>query len=447
MEKKAISIKKLLVNPGNPRFDAVANQEKAIDLMLQKIGKKVLLLAKDIATYGVNPSKSLMVLKKKDGNYLALEGNRRLVALKLLDNPKLAKKNKLYEAFQSLKLKHKPPSSIECVIFGKEEEARRWIKLEHTGENSGVGVVPWNNEQIGRFNAQQPGAIPARAIQLFDHADRNGLSYKEVAPTTLERIVSTPSVREQIGVDFPKARLKLTKAQSSVNKNLRKIFAEMKKSSFTVDKVKSKEDRKKWIAKVLGTDSKGKTEDSDNTTAGSGASEKDVLEGEWITGQLYKAYPYDDRVKAILKELKDVNPKNRPNVCAVSLRVLLELLVYVLLSKRGDIKKIVAQERKKLSSKAKKSGNKQYLPKHWSPDFKQMIQYMIDENIVTEPHDVRALNTYINKKSNEPFLEELNLFIHNTSYSPLPGEVAGTWDKFGKLLFRAFFNQSQGQKK
>jgi ParB-like chromosome segregation protein Spo0J len=84
MTKEMIPIEKLLVNPQNPRFEPVGNQEEAISMMLSEAEKKIINLAKDIAQYGLNPSKSLMVVKVDKGYYLPLEGNRRVTAIKLL---------------------------------------------------------------------------------------------------------------------------------------------------------------------------------------------------------------------------------------------------------------------------------------------------------------------------------------------------------------------------
>ena len=51
-------------------------------------------LAKQISKYGFVPVEKMVVLKQKQ-KYIVLEGNRRLAALKCLDNPNLAKKNRV----------------------------------------------------------------------------------------------------------------------------------------------------------------------------------------------------------------------------------------------------------------------------------------------------------------------------------------------------------------
>ena len=33
--------------------------------------------------------------------------------------------------------------AIPCAVFSTREETHHWIKLKHTGENEGAGVVTW----------------------------------------------------------------------------------------------------------------------------------------------------------------------------------------------------------------------------------------------------------------------------------------------------------------
>ena len=62
-EKIFIKIENLLVNPKNFRFDPVANQKEAINIMINKMKLKVKKQAEDIAKHGLNPTESLSVTK------------------------------------------------------------------------------------------------------------------------------------------------------------------------------------------------------------------------------------------------------------------------------------------------------------------------------------------------------------------------------------------------
>ena len=451
MDKRTISVAKLLINTENPRFEAVQNQPEALALMLKEAGKAVLKLAEDIAKHGLNPSKSLIVVEEKGGHFLPVEGNRRVVALKLLHNPELASDKKLSEKFKELKKEYgsQIPNEVECVVFPDKTSAFRWVNLEHTGPNNGVGVLRWNSTQRQRFIALYAGKKLARSVQLFDFADENNLDHDKVDSTTLDRLVATPIVREQVGVNFPEGVLELVKPKGQVVKNLRKIFAEMSKKDFKVGDVYTETQRKTWIKEMLGEAEKSK--EPDEKPKGT-ITKKEALDGDWINHQLYLAYPKQNRVKAILKELKDIHPKQKPNISAVSLRVLLELSVYILLKEKGHIAAIIKEEKQKLADENKKRIEKSKTTREWendwSPSFQRNLDYMSkEESLVADPLERKTLKTFLGKKSVEPFITELNQFIHNPDYEPKPEAVIEIWEKLGKLLFRAILPQNNNENK
>lgn len=447
MTKTTIPITKLLVNPENPRFEPVKNQTDAIDLMISKAGTNVFNLAKDIAQHGLNPSKSLMVIPAEDGQFLPLEGNRRVVALKLLHNPEQTTDQKISNKFKELKREFgtQIPNEIDCVVFPDKESAFRWVNLEHTGRNKGVGILSWDSTQRQRFIAQYAGKKPSRPVQLFDFADENNLKYAGVDATTLERLTANPVVREQIGIAFPEGLLSLEKSKTQVVKNLRKVFTEMSKDAFKVADVYTSDKSKAWIKNILGVADKAKNgANEEKATKIKG----EPLDGDWIINRLYSVYPKQNRVKSILKELKDLNPKAKPNVCASSLRVLLELSVYVFLNDNGWIKHIIDQEKAKFVEDNQKRKNKREWEKDWSPNFQRTLDFMAtNESIITDPLERKALKTFTGKKSVEPFLAELNQFTHNPEYEPTGDNVIEIWKKLGKLVFKTILCKQNGNSK
>ena len=448
MDKKIIPISKILVNTENPRFEPVKNQQEALDLMLSKAGKAVLNLAKDIAQHGLNPSKRLMVVEMKDGNFLPLEGNRRIVALKLLHDPEQATDKSFGDKFREFKKEFgiQLPNEVECVVFPDRESAFRWVNLEHTGRNKGVGVLSWDSTQRQRFIAQYAGKKPSRSVQLFDFADENNLRHEKVDATTLDRLTGTPFVREQIGINFPDGLLDLAKSKSHVLKNLRKMFAAMSNEDFKVGDVYTSAKSKSWIKEVLGVMDKERANAEPQLL--DPKTKKDIFGGDWITHQLYSVYPKQNRVKAILKELKDINPKQKPNICGTSLRVLLELAVYVFLKDNNKIKSIISVERARIATENKKRGGKRVLDKDWSPSFQRTLAYISsNEDIMSDPLERKTLKTFIGKKSNEPFLAELNQFTHNPDYEPNSDMITEIWNKLGKLIFKTIlFKQDENSK-
>lgn len=450
MEPQSLSIWQLLVNHENPRFEPVKNQTEAIDLMLQgRGGNEVLRLAVDIAHSSVNPTRSLMVIRVGE-KYLVLDGNRRITALKLLHRPGLTKILRFREKFAELKrdMGTKIPDHVNCVVFPDKEGAYRWIKLEHTGKNDGVGTVGWDSIQKQRFRALFIGEKPSRPVQLFDYADAHTINREKVDASTLKRLLATKMIRELIGVSFPDGFLLSAGSESQLLNNVRKVFAAMSHSDFKVGDVYTVAKAKAWIEGILGitheaeekskngatqkTETKGGSKTKTKTKAG-------PLAGDWIMPALHKAYSLDNRVKDMLGELKSgLKPATKPNVCATSLRVLLELAVYVFLWDEGEIKKLIVQAKSEHDAKNKKRAHKQAWEKLWTPSFKEMLDHLSsDESLIPNPSARTALSIFISKKTSEPFLAELNQFMHNPDYHPTHQMVTDIWNSLGKLVFKA----------
>ena len=97
---------------------------------------------------------------------------------------------------------------------------------------------------------------------------------------------------------------------------------------------------------------------------------KTKLQTDWITSDTYLLYPKQNRIKEMLNELKSLKPEDSPNVCAISLRVLLELSTYAFLEDKGEIKNMIS------AKKEKQKKAKQNMPNDWTPTFKQMLQHL-----------------------------------------------------------------------
>ena len=93
-EKTVIKIEQLKFDKLNPRLPkrllGISDEKVIIDYMLKN--GNILELMRSIAEMGYSEAEPLLVVKdEKDNKYLVVEGNRRLTAVKLLNNPQLAK--------------------------------------------------------------------------------------------------------------------------------------------------------------------------------------------------------------------------------------------------------------------------------------------------------------------------------------------------------------------
>lgn len=86
-KRKQVNINNILLDVENPRFEKVNTQEEALKIMISGYEDKIFNLAKHIAENGMNPTESPTVIMYENNKYIALDGNRRLTALKILNNP------------------------------------------------------------------------------------------------------------------------------------------------------------------------------------------------------------------------------------------------------------------------------------------------------------------------------------------------------------------------
>jgi hypothetical protein len=148
--------------------------------MAESQKEKLYNIAEHISQKGMNPIDLPIVTDMLDhkGKYLVLEGNRRITSLKIFSHPDLLKDamvpsgvikkfKKLHENFLKA-----IPEKIDCVYFSDPNEADEWIKLKHTGENNGIGTVPWDGQQVGRYQVRV-GEKSSPGLQIIEYLKKN----------------------------------------------------------------------------------------------------------------------------------------------------------------------------------------------------------------------------------------------------------------------------------
>jgi hypothetical protein len=135
-----IPVADLLLDSGNPRLPAEQqNQQETALALVEQQGDRLLRLAEDIVSNGLDPMALPGVVPTGDRRkrYKVIEGNRRVLAVKALEAPSLVSPK--LRPFQSKRLNElsaryvdNPVDTIPCVLFASEEEARHWIVLRHT---------------------------------------------------------------------------------------------------------------------------------------------------------------------------------------------------------------------------------------------------------------------------------------------------------------------------
>jgi hypothetical protein len=436
---KSISLQNLLIDLQNPRYDPRINQREATITIVNEQGSKLVALADDIVNEGgLNPSELPMVMPSGDENtFIVMEGNRRLTALKLLLSPSLVSSLNLPDGIaKKLKALHEKakdvlPTEVPCTVFESREEARHWVDLRHTGENGGVGIVPWDGIQTQRFRGSSPSlqAVEyARNSEYLDEATRNKLP--KIAITNVERVLNTTEAREILGIDIRNNELIFRAPEEVVIPRLATIVSDIANKKKRVTHLDSREQRVEYAKEVVENPIEKANKAKSEAQKKSGTSTSD---GTVKTGLSPKVLPAHrktlipkrlkltipvTRLNKIYDELQRLDVSAFVNSCAVLLRVFVELSIDEYAQKHGislqksiptssgEIREVEFSLREKLRT----------------------IADHFEANKIRTKDELRGVRSIITNKEHVLSVDSLNAYVHNKDFHPSDSDLKTTWD-------------------
>jgi|WetSurMetagenome_2_1015567.scaffolds.fasta_scaffold21540_4 hypothetical protein len=434
---KTISISNLALSTDNPRFEIVENQRSAIAKMISDQETKLIKLAKDIIDFGLNPSKYICVTPnpKEKGQYIVLEGNRRVTVLKVLNNPNIIDQSqasfikrikKLSEAFNK-----NPISEVNCSIFPDTESALKWIELEHTGQNDGIGIVEWDAQQKARFDKRVKGTTPLalQAIELLERSEYTPKRTKEelsnLTISNVERLLGDPDIREVLGIKLQDNKLYTEIEENEVVKGLSKIANDFLFNDYTVYDIDKKKDRKSYIE----TFAKEEIPNKNNKTEGPwhlinepapkalSVKKSKVKKSEPLSFERKTLIPRDcimeisdKRMNSIYRELKDLFVDDYLNATAVLFRVFIEL----------SIDNLISNKRSKIFQ-----GIKKMTP--LKDKLEKALQYFEDSNSLSE-EELKPIKVLTQSPHSIVSIDTFNAYVHNRHINPISKDLKITWD-------------------
>lgn len=256
-QRKTISINSILLDSENARHGEIHSQRDIYKWMTSGIvAQKVMRLAADIAAKGLSPLENMGVMPSKDTDkepWIVVEGNRRVAALKFLNNPKLCPDLKLRKQYEQIKKKAPAqiPVRVEFAVFDTFSEAAYWIQLRHGGEHGGVGVASWGTKEYDSFLARLGTKSTNRpATNLLSYALAKGLinlvQYEQIPTTTLYRMLSTPAVRKELGCHISKGEVFRVASEEYFDRAVAAMLLAMASGDLSVTKLKSQEQREEY---------------------------------------------------------------------------------------------------------------------------------------------------------------------------------------------------------
>ena len=171
-----IAVERIFLDLSNPRHEPYKTEAEVIEFLCRE--EQVYSLARDIAKIGINPLEIFAVIPaNKKGtraqSFVVAEGNRRMCALKLLDDPDLAPA-KYRKDFTKLSEESVNIPEVPVIVFEDEAELNLWLERIHGGVQGGVGWKPWNPEQKTRHIGDRKNVL---AQSVLDYAEKKGFIF------------------------------------------------------------------------------------------------------------------------------------------------------------------------------------------------------------------------------------------------------------------------------
>jgi hypothetical protein len=203
---QSISVDRIFLDLENPRHKPFKSEAEVIEYLCKN--ESIYALAKDMSEIGLNPLElfaliALNVGKKvtKNSPFVVAEGNRRICAVKLLNDPDLAPA-KLRQDFRKLSETATTAfSEVPAVVFEDDSQVDAWLERIHGGPQGGIGRKPWNAEQKTRHLGDRKNAV---AQSVLDYSEQCGYISGEERKgklTTAQRYLGNAMLREAIGID------------------------------------------------------------------------------------------------------------------------------------------------------------------------------------------------------------------------------------------------------
>lgn len=131
----------------NSRIGVATDEAEATEMLWTETESKICALGEHISQNGLNPAEPWYVIPRDEGGYTVVEGNRRLLAIRSLSDPKNISGTATEARTRFPKLAQDPgqlPTSVLCYVFPDRDEADQWIDLKHSGPGKGEGTAQWS---------------------------------------------------------------------------------------------------------------------------------------------------------------------------------------------------------------------------------------------------------------------------------------------------------------
>lgn len=437
-EMKMVPVRRLMLDENNPRFRRPMAQDEAIAEFAKS--PKTRKLAKHIVLHGLNPFDPIAVMKDSASRkFIVREGNRRTAALKLLDNPDLAPHPAEVKHYANLAASKDAviPQNVQVVVIDDDKEMRRWIRLKHAPDQSGISTLFWQPWEKANFDdGTGLGAKYRYARELvnaaLEHQWIDEQLHDKLNLSTLSRVLDDEEARSVIGFSVDGNGLHTSLDVDAQAKLAKRLVEDTGRggteSSRTLRKTEDLVRYTKHLAKDLSlavdADNVGTRVGSKLTSAkkkatktwsGRTKASPDDVTRKHVVTKTFHASVAVARAREILTELREIDVQRAPNAASVLFRIFLEFSVMHYAEDTGN-------------------GIKQ---KGQKDDLNKMIVRVRDD-LLAKGRIKKGQVAVINKSISTPdhFLSaaQINQWVHNPLVHPNPREVNAAWNGVSDFL-------------
>ena len=446
----------LLLDLENPRTGKVVGQAEALEEIIKLNGQHFRNMMQSIKENDLDPGDSFYVIVDDDdeNSYVVVDGNRRLAALKVLNNPVLldgtklgdSGKKRLREAAGSFA----PIEPINCVVFESREDANEWIERRHGKGLDGEGRIPWGNLESDRFQKDRTVLDVIGFVErnsTFDEADWQRIKKSvEKSPTTLRRFLVSKAGKQWLGFvekdasDGPAFK----RDPEYIIKALSQLFEDIdagEVNSRTYNKASDIEEYFQGLSSAIGVDKQKETaphafattdlkdgvERPRLATKPSPATPAKVKKVTPLRLTLSPAChpfaePVDEKGKQLLREASRLRLQDVPLGCAFLFRAMLEFAIDTEMRVSGIPNKDAAGDALGLKGR-----------------FNAVAVHLTNTpGRLGTKGDLNAIKTTLNAKLGSTTIGALNGYIYDRFQKPSPDDLRNAWDH-AVPLFTAIF--------
>lgn len=457
-----LSVAKLLLDEKNPRLGTGTTGQTQRDIIQYLFDHdKALEIVHSIVTRGYFENEPLLAISEQ-GNYVVVEGNRRLAALKAIKNPELLTGKFLgqvrnlvidagIEAISSVPVTIAPSRrATDRIIAGRHiknpvlawqaENRANFIlsKLEEGYDNNQIeSELGFDKQDIQKARQTKAIAETVRAIDLSAEVKSKVDDPRAKLFTTLERVFDSQVGQESLKIE-PDADhgFRGVTTRKEFTRALEHLVADIALKKETSRSLNTNDDIRNYFKKrnpqAVAQKKRGKFVPEDIITGKPSTPpdpqkpkpKKQKQPSQTVIPKSFKVTVGNDRLIEIRRELTQLKRENFPNAGAVLLRVFLELSIKDYLERTGRLEKLV----KVLESK-------DALPPTGEPNMRQLAKEIVT---VAKKQlgrgDANKVERALRHDPAAPFsINELHAFVHNAEF-PTHRDILQFWSRTEPLF-------------